>query len=119
MEGPGERFRDVVEAVSAVEQWHVVVTDVVEHQRERDENHGEVVGTQSAQHDQGDEHREGRSGEPPEDQVHRERQAEPENVVLARPGRVGQAERPGHVGADRHEPDSRRSSKSLFRRTGC
>ena len=53
-----ERLRDVVETVGAVEQPHVVVAEVVEHERQRDQDDREVVGPQPPERDERDDERE-------------------------------------------------------------
>ena len=105
MEHAGKRLRDVVQAVGAVEERNVVVAHVVEDERERDQDHRQVVGLQPAQGEQGDQGSQGRRGEAAQEEVDGEGQPEAEDVVLAAIGRARQGQRAGHVGAGRHEAD--------------
>ena len=90
-----ERLGNVVEAVGAVEQRHVVVAEVVEHERQRDQDDREVVRPEPPERDERDDQREAHRREPAEQQVERERQAEPEDVVLpAVPRRCGRLKTP-------------------------
>ena len=102
-----ERLRDVVEPVRPVEQPDVVVAEVVEDERQRDQDDREVIGSQPPERDQRDDEREAHRRDPAEQQVDRERKAEPEDVELPAAVRAVQAEDAGEVGADRDEADVR------------